>query len=439
MTAAAASPSVHVIRRPARIRATIQVPPDKSISHRALIFNAIATGDATVERLLDSDDVRSTARCLGALGAQIDWPAGSANARIAGAGMHGLFESEEVLDCGNSGTTMRLLSGLLAAHPLLSILTGDGSLRRRPMARIIGPLRRMGADIHARAGDTLAPIVIRGGGLKAIEFHSPVASAQVKSAVLLAGLYAEGETQVTEPSRSRDHTERMLTAMGADVAVRNDTVSLGPASHLSALSLRVPGDISSAAPWLVLGACHPDAEITLLGVNTNPSRTGLLDILYEMGADIELSEERASGGEPVADITVRSSKLRGMTVAGSTIPRAIDELPLVAVLGCFADGPTVVRDAAELRVKESDRVEAVARSLGRLGVHVTALDDGFRVDGGSALRGGQVDGQGDHRIGMLGAIAGSLAEGETHIENAAVEVSYPRFFEDLQAAGGVLP
>ncbi|MGH2634400.1 MAG: 3-phosphoshikimate 1-carboxyvinyltransferase, partial [Tepidiformaceae bacterium] len=346
------------------------------------------------------------------------------------------FESEEILDCGNSGTTMRLLSGLLAAHPLLSILTGDASLRRRPMARIIGPLRRMGADIHARTGDTLAPLVIRGGGLMGIDFRSPVASAQVKSAVLLAGLYAEGETRVIEPARSRDHTERMLTAMGANLSIDEVSATVGPAAQLAALSLRVPGDISSASPWLVLGTCHPDAEITLMGVNTNPSRTGILDILREMGADIELSEERTSGGEPVADITVRSSKLRGVTVSGSTVPRAIDELPLVAVLGCFAEGPTVVRDAEELRVKESDRVEAVVQSLGRLGVRVTPRDDGFSIDGGGTLQGGRINGGGDHRIGMLGAIAGSLADGETQIDNAAVEVSYPRFFEDLRRAAG---
>ena len=436
MTVAPVSSAVPVVSRPARIRATIHIPPDKSVSHRALIFNAIATGEATVERLLDSADVRSTAACLAALGVAIDWPQGTPNACVSGAGMHGLFESEDILDCGNSGTTMRLLSGLLAAHPLLSILTGDDSLRRRPMGRVIGPLRRMGADIHARAGDTLAPLVIRGGGLTGIDYQSPVASAQVKSALLLAGLYAEGETTVTEPSRSRDHTERMLTAMGAALTVDGESVTIAPAAHLSALSLRVPGDISSAAPWLVLGACHPDAEITLMGVNTNPSRTGILDILHEMGADVELSEERTSGGEPVADITVRSSKLRGVTVSGGTVPRAIDELPLVAVLGCFAEGETVVRDAAELRVKESDRVEAVVQSLGHLGVKVTPRKDGFCIEGGGTLRGGRIDGAGDHRIGMLGAIAGSLADGETRIDNAAVEVSYPRFFDDLRRAGG---
>lgn len=387
-----------------------------------------------MERLLDSEDVRSTAACLMAMGIEIDWPEGTATARIVGRGMHALYESESVLDCGNSGTTMRLMTGLLAAQPLLSILTGDGMLRRRPMARIIGPLRKMGADIHARTGDTLAPIAIKGGGLHGINFESPVASAQVKSAVLLAGLYAEGVTSVTEPSRSRDHTERMLRAMGAPLTVEGRTVRLESATQLKPLSLRVPGDISSAAPWLVLGACHPDAVIVIQGVNTNETRTGLLDIMRAMGADIELTEERSSGGEPVADIIVRSSRLTGTTVSGGLVPRAIDELPLVAVLACFAEGDTVVKDAAELRVKESDRVDAVVQALGRLGAKVLPRDDGFIVRGPVALRGGRIDGAGDHRIGMLGAVAGSLADGETRIENDAVGVSYPGFWADLSRA-----
>jgi 3-phosphoshikimate 1-carboxyvinyltransferase len=423
-----------IVNRAPRIRATIQVPGDKSVSHRSLIFNAISDGSATIERLLDSEDVRSTAACLSAMGVGIDWPTGSSSARVTGRGLHGLYESETVLDCGNSGTTMRLMTGLLAAHPILSILTGDDMLRRRPMARIIGPLRKMGADIHARTGDTLAPIAIKGGGLHAIDFASPVASAQVKSAVLLAGLYAEGATSVTEPSQSRDHTERMLSAMGATLTVKDRTVRTETATHLAPLSLRVPGDISSAAPWLVLAACHPDAEIVVQGVNTNETRTGLLDIMRAMGADIELTEERSSGGEPVADVVVRSSKLNGTVVSGGLVPRAIDELPLVAILACFAEGETIVKDAAELRVKESDRVEAVVQALGRLGAKVLPRDDGFIIRGPVALHGGRIDGGGDHRIGMLGAVAGSLADGETRIDNDAVGVSYPAFWTDLARA-----
>ena len=422
------------VNRPDRIRATITVPPDKSVSHRAFIFNAIAHGTATIDGPLESADVRSTVACLRALGVEVEWPEGEARAIVRGRGLHSLFESDAVLDCGNSGTSMRLLAGLLAGHPILSVLSGDESLRRRPMARVISPLRRMGAHVHGRKGDTLAPLVIKGGALNGIAFESPVSSAQVKSAVLLAGLYAEGETTVREPTSSRDHTERMLAAMGAPLTVEGSTACIAPASRLEPLSLRVPGDISSAAPWLVLGACHPDAEILVRGVNTNPSRTGILDILEAMGANIEIAEERTTGGEPVADIVVRSSRLRGVTVAGALVPRAIDELPLVAILGAHAEGETIVRDAVELRAKESDRVETVVEALSHMGVRVHARPDGFTVTGPSLLHGGRVDARGDHRIGMLAGVAGALASETTRIENGAVEVSYPGFWRDLAEA-----
>lgn len=423
-----------IVSRAPRIRASVTVPPDKSVSHRAFIFNAIADGDARIDGPLDSADVRATAACLGALGVEIDWPEGSPVAVVRGRGLHALYESDGVLDCGNSGTTMRLLSGLLSAHPLLSVLSGDESLRSRPMARIISPLRRMGAHIHGRKGDTLAPIVIRGGGLTGIEFQSPIASAQVKSAVLLAGLYAEGDTTVREPATSRDHTERMLASMGAPIAVDGGSVRISPSSRLAPLSLRVPGDISSAAPWLVLGACHPDAEIHVHGVNTNPTRTGILDILRAMGADLEVAEERTTGGEPVADIVVRSSRLHATEVAGAIVPRAIDELPLVAVLAAHAEGETVIRDAAELRAKESDRVETVVEAMAHLGIRVTPRADGFAVTGPARLHGGRIDAHGDHRIGMLAGVAGALADGTTRVDNGAVEVSYPAFWRDLQQA-----
>jgi 3-phosphoshikimate 1-carboxyvinyltransferase len=429
-----------IVNRSERIRATIEVPPDKSVSHRALIFNAIASGPATVERILESDDVRSTAACLAALGVEIDWPEGSPVARVNGAGMHSLFESEAILDCGNSGTSMRLLLGLLAGQPLFSILSGDASLRSRPMGRVITPLRQFGASIQARKGGTLAPIAVSGGSLKAIQYTSPVASAQVKSAIALAGLYADGTTTVTVPEKSRDHTARMLTAMGANLMSEGTTVSISTTTHLEPLSLRVPGDISSAAPWLVLGACHPDAELLLEGVNTNETRTGILDILQAMGASVDKLEERSSGGEPVADLVVRSSKLRGTVVSGGLVPRAIDELPLVAILGCFAEGETVVRDAQELLVKESNRVEATVDVLTRMGARIIPRADGFVVHGPVRLHGAKLDGLGDHRVGMLGAIAGSLAEGETRVENDAVGVSYPKFWDDLARAaeGGMM-
>jgi 3-phosphoshikimate 1-carboxyvinyltransferase len=420
-----------------RIRAELTVPPDKSISHRSFIFNAISSGTATIEEPLDSQDVRSTAACLRALGAAIDWPEGAALARVEGLGLRGLFEAEDVLDCGNSGTTMRLLTGLLAGNPLLSILSGDSSLRSRDMARVIAPLRQMGANIQGRQGDRLAPLAIRGGNLRAITYASPVASAQVKSAVLLAGLYTDGETRVTEPEKSRDHTERMLGAMGARLGSDGTTVSIQGGPKLEPLSLRVPGDISSAAPWLVLAACHPDAEIRLHGVNVNETRTGLLDILQAMGANIERLEERSRGGEPVADLVVRSSTLRRAEVGGALVPRAIDELPLVAVLGCFADGETVVRDARELVVKESNRVEAVVRVLRRMGAQIEDRADGFVVHGPVKLHGAPVNAGGDHRIGMLAGIAGLLAStGETVVAEDAVGVSYPGFWADLEAASG---
>jgi 3-phosphoshikimate 1-carboxyvinyltransferase len=422
---------------PARIRATVEIPADKSISHRSLIFNGIADGKARIEGLLESEDVRSTASCLAALGAEIEWPAGSASAVVMGRGLHGLFEAEDVLDCGNSGTTMRLLTGLLAAHPLLSILTGDNSLRSRPMARIVAPLRKMGAQISGRRGDTLAPLVIKGRNLNATAYDSPVASAQVKSAVLLAGLYADGETSVTEPARSRDHTERMLRAMGAPVVEREGRVTISPPARLEPLSLRVPGDISSAAPWLVLASCHPDAEILLKSVNTNPTRTGILDILRAMGGYVEVLEERMTGGEPVADLLVRSAQLTGTTVSGALVPRAIDELPLVGLLACFAEGPTVVKDAAELLVKETDRVAALVRVLGRLGAKVTPNADGFTIHGpATELKGARLNAGGDHRIGMLAGIAGALSSGTTKIENDLAAVSYPEFWTELARVCG---
>ncbi|MGE3076791.1 MAG: 3-phosphoshikimate 1-carboxyvinyltransferase [Dehalococcoidia bacterium] len=429
-----------IVNAPRRIRARIEVPSDKSISHRSLIFNAVAQGDASIERILDSEDVRSTAACLRALGVEIDWPEGSSQARVSGRGMHSLFEAEDLLNCGNSGTSMRLLTGLLAGQPIFSVLTGDASLRTRPMARVINPLRSMGANINGRQGDTLAPIAIRGGSLHPIDYRSPVASAQVKSAIMLAGLYAPGATTVTEPEKSRDHTERMLSAMGVEIGEHGTVTTLTPPAHLEPLSMRVPGDISSAAPWLVLGACHSDAEIVLQGVNVNPTRTGILDVLEAMGASVERLEERVSGGEPTADLVVRTSQLRATTVAGSLVPRAIDELPLVAILGCFAEGETVVANAEELVVKESDRVAATVEVLTHMGARITPRADGFVVHGPTKLSGASLNGRGDHRIGMLGAIAGALANGETRIDDDAVGVSYPNFWQDLARAaeGGMI-
>jgi 3-phosphoshikimate 1-carboxyvinyltransferase len=398
------------------------------------MFNALADGTAHIDGILESEDVRSTAACLRSLGVTIDWPHDGAAATVTGVGLRGLVEPGDVLDCGNSGTSMRLLSGILAGQPFLSVLTGDASLRSRNMSRITKPLGEMGASVSAREGGSLAPLCIRGGSLRGIDYRTPMASAQVKSAILLAGLFAEGETCVREPSQSRDHTERMLAAMGAPIVVDGPTVRIRAAAALEPLAVRVPRDISSAAAWLVLGTLHPDAELQLPGINVNETRTGLLDILTAMGGHIERTEERLIGGEHVADLVVRSAALHGVTARGPLVPRAIDELPLVALLGAFAEGETTVRDAHELVVKESNRVEAVARVLRAMGGEIETRDDGFTVRGRQALHGATVDAGHDHRIGMLAAVAGMLADGVTTVVDDAVGISYPGFWDDLRGA-----
>ena len=422
------------VRSPRRISGTVSPPGDKSISHRAAMYNAIAEGEAVVENFLRGADCLATLNCLRRLGVEWRWR-DDGMLYIKGSGRDGLREPDSVLDCRNSGTSIRLLTGLLSGQPFFSVLTGDASLRSRPMLRVIDPLRRMGARISGRERDSKAPLAVQGGQLKGIRYDMPVASAQVKSAVVLAGLYADGETTVIESAPTRDHTERMLSAMGADVSFGE-----GPrvtvkrlVRQMSALSMRVPGDISSAAPWLVLGAAHPDAEIRIAGVGVNPTRTGILDILQMMGADIRLEEERRVGAEPVADIVVRSSQLRGVVVEGDLVPRAIDELPLVALAGCFAEGETVIREAAELRVKESDRVRTTALGLRALGASVEETTDGIRVKGGQALKGATTLSRGDHRLAMMLAIGGSLAAGETVVRGSeSVAVSYPWFWKDLR-------
>jgi 3-phosphoshikimate 1-carboxyvinyltransferase len=425
--------------RPARaVRGTLSVSTNKSISHRAAIFNAIAKGEAVVEGFQRGTDCLATLNCLRHLG--VDWKWRDAETVVvSGSGRHGLHEPSVPLDCRNSGTTMRLLAGLLAPQPFFSVLTGDASLRSRPMPRVVEPLHAMGAKISGRDGGRLAPLAISGSPISGIRYEMPVASAQVKSAVLMAGLYADGETVVEEPGPTRDHTERMLQAMGADVAFGEGAViSIQPlVDELAPLSLRVPGDISSAAPWLVLAAAHPAAEVRILGVGVNPTRTGILDALSMMGADVELHEERMWGPEPVADIVVRSSRLCGVTMEGALIPRAIDELPLIALAGCLAEGETVIRDAAELVVKESNRVRTTVKGLSRMGIEIEALPDGLRVWGPQKLRGADVSSHGDHRLAMLLGVAGVLAEGETVVRKGeSVAVSYPRFWEDLDRLCG---
>lgn len=426
-----------LVRPPAALRGTLAPPGDKSITHRAAILNAIARGQAVVENFQRGADCLATLRCLRLLGVPWRWRDGS-TLEINGVGLHGLREPPAVLDCRNSGTTMRLLAGLLAPQPFLSLLSGDASLRSRPMDRVIAPLRLMGADIRGRQGDTRAPIAVQGRPLRGIRYDLPVASAQVKSALILAALYAQGETVLREPAPSRDHTERMLAAMGASLRFGEGAVAVQPAAgELSPLSLRVPGDISAAAQWVVLAALHPEAEVRITGVGVNPTRTGVLDALRLMGAEIRLEEERLWGPEPVADIVVRSSRLRGTVIGGDLIPRAIDELPLLALAGALAQGETVIRDAAELRTKESDRVRTTARELRRLGARVEERPDGLRIQGVGGLRGGVVSSHGDHRLAMMLAVAGCVARGETIIRNSqAVAVSYPWFWRDLELLAG---
>jgi len=424
------------VRAARRLRGTIEPPGDKSISHRAAVLNAIAQGEATVDNFQTGADCLATIRCLRALGARIESPAAGA-LRVQGTGRSGLREATAVLNAANSGTTLRLLAGLLAAQPFFSVLTGDASLRSRPMERIVDPLRAMGARIQGRAGGTRPPLAIEGGRLRGIRHRLPVASAQVKSALTLAGLYADGETVLEEPAPSRDHTERMLRAMGAVIVAGEGGQRVSPLTgELTPLSLRVPGDISAAAFWMVAAAAHPDAELRLTGVGVNPSRSGILDALRAMGARIAVEEERTWGCEPVADIVVHSSRLRGTVIEGALIPRLVDEVPALAVAACLAEGETLVRDAGELRVKESDRIRATARELRRLGAHIQELPDGMVIRGVGNLRGAACGSHGDHRLAMALAVAGLLAAGETTVRGAeAVAVSYPSFWDDVDRVG----
>ena len=427
------------IRSPQRLAGALAVPGDKSVSHRSLILNAIAAGDATVSGLSDGADVRSTAACLRAMGVSIDPLGEPGSFRVSGPGAS-LNEPANLLDAGNSGTSMRLLSGLLAGQGFLSVLTGDGSLRSRPMGRIVQPLQQMGAEIMGRNGNTLAPLAIRGGSLRSIEYQMPVASAQVKSCLMLAGLSAAGPTVLHQPALSRDHTERMMTAMGARVETDGLALTLYPA-ELQAVDVAVPGDISSAAFWMVAGLIHPNARVTITGVGLNPSRAGIIDALQMMGAGdaLRLENHRVEGGEPVADVIASSGNLKGIDLGGDIIPIMIDELPVLAVAACFAEGDTVICDAAELKVKESDRIATTVSELTRLGGRLEPREDGMVIHGVGKLAGGVVESHDDHRIAMAMAVAGLAASGETVIHGAEdASVSYPTFWEHLNLLTGEL-
>ncbi len=422
--------------RPAKrgLTGKIRVPGDKSVSHRSVMFSAIAKGKVHVRNFLEAADCLSTAACMRALGAGVERQAGG-SLLVTGVGLHGLQEPQGVLDAGNSGTTLRLLLGILAAQPFFSTLTGDASLSRRPMGRVVEPLARMGAAIRGRGADRFLPLAVlpHEGRLRAMDYESPVASAQVKSAVLLAGLYADGETCVTEPALSRDHTERMLSAFGARIEREGTKVTIEPVDELFAPEeIVVPGDISSAAYWLVAASLIEGSDIILQDVGVNPTRTGILDVLSDMGANITVCSERESGGEALADIRVRSASLRGASFGGEIIPRLIDEIPILVVAALFADGDTVISGAAELRVKETDRLAAVTTELNRLASGaVEAKEDGMIIHGGRTLSPASCRTYDDHRMAMSLAVAGAAGEGVTLDAPSCVDISYPSFYETL--------
>jgi 3-phosphoshikimate 1-carboxyvinyltransferase len=413
------------------LRGVVTVPGDKSVSHRALLFPALATSPSRVTGLLDAEDVHATRKAVEALGARV-FAEGSA---VVVEPPERLAEPGDVIDCGNSGTSLRLLCGVLSAVPGLSVLTGDASLRRRPVRRVVEPLRRMGANLSARDGDRVPPVVVRGAPLRATRHVLEVASAQVKSACLLAGLFADGETSVAEPERSRDHTERMLAGMGVQIAVEGNEVRVRP-GRPRGLEIDVPGDVSSSAFFLCAGAGLEGSEVTVRNVGTNPTRTGILDVLAAMGAPVTLGNARTIAGEPRADLTVRGAELRATEIGGALIPRLIDELPVLMVLATQARGRTVIRDAKELRVKESDRLASMGEALESAGAKVTLFDDGCAIEGPTPLRSCSVATRLDHRVAMSMAVAQLfMRDGEeVRLDDVAcVATSFPSFFDLLDS------
>ena len=422
------------VRSGAPLRGWVRVPGDKSISHRALLLGALAEGTSLVSSFLPAADCQATRRCLRQLGVEIE-ELDDTTLIVHGQGLHGLRPPNKPLDCANSGTTMRLLSGILAGQPFRSVLTGSAQLRRRPMARITIPLRQMGAQVTDTDGH--APLTIEGGRLQGIDYTLPLASAQVKSSVLLAGLYADGPTTVREPMPARDHTERMLQAMGWKLRIADCGLRIEPGQRLRALDIVVPGDFSSAAFLIAAAVLVPGSEVTIEDVGVNPTRTGALEVLEAMGADIRVDNERDCSGEPVADLTVRASELRAAEIGSALIPRLIDELPLLALVATQARGTTRIGDAAELRVKETDRIATTAAELRKLGAEIEALPDGFVVQGPSPLKGATVDSHGDHRLAMTLAVAGLLAAGQTRVcDVECIADSFPGFAATLRRLGG---
>lgn len=413
------------------LKGEVSIPGDKSISHRAVMFGSLAEGTTEVTNFLQGADCLSTISCFRNLGIEIENT--SQRILIHGKGLHGLTEPSDTLDTGNSGTTTRLISGILAGQRFTTILNGDASIQTRPMKRIITPLSMMGADITSLKGNDCVPLRICGGQLRGITYKSPVASAQVKSCVLLAGLYADAPTSVTEPVLSRNHTELMLAGFGAHVASSGTTATIEPEPDLNGMKIEVPGDISSAAYFLAAGLMIPNSEILIKNVGINPTRDGILRVAKEMGGDITILNEKTSGGEPTCDLLVRSSSLKGVTIGGEIIPTLIDEIPMIAVMACFAEGITTIKDAQELKVKESNRIDTVVTNLKAMGAHIEATDDGMIIEGGYPLHGAVIDSHLDHRIAMSFAIGALGADDETRIEGAeCVKISYPEFYQTLE-------
>ncbi|MGC5324577.1 3-phosphoshikimate 1-carboxyvinyltransferase [Brevibacillus sp. SYSU BS000544] len=418
------------VRKAQKIEGKVKVPGDKSISHRAVMFGSLAEGTTHITGFLPGADCLSTISCFRKLGIEIEQDGDKVT--VHGRGWHGLTEPHEILDVGNSGTTIRLISGVLSTQAFHSVLIGDESIGKRPMRRVVNPLREMGAKIDGRKNGEFTPLTIRGTELQGIHYQSPVASAQVKSAILLAGLQAKGTTVVEEPMLSRDHTERMLRAFGVEVKQDGLRVSVEGGQSLKGRDIVVPGDISSAAFLIAAVMMIPGSSLVIENVGINPSRTGIIDVVKAMGGRIDIVNERVVNEEPVADLHVYHSKLRGITIEGDLIPRLIDEIPVIAVMATQAVGTTTIRDAEELKVKETNRIDSVVAQLGKLQASVQPTDDGMIINGEQKLQGATIDSMGDHRIGMAMAIAGLAAEGETVVTNAeAIHVSFPGFAELL--------
>ena len=428
-----------VIGKSSQIQGELNLPGDKSISHRSVIFNSIAKGTAEITNISLGQDCISTINIMRSMGVEVNLDDQDlTTVTIKGVGRTGLQEPNIVLDAGNSGTTMRLISGLLSTQPFFSVLTGDDSLRSRHMGRIISPLKQMGANINGRDGNTKAPFAIQGSLLQGIEYTMPVASAQLKSCLILAAINSTGETVLHQPALSRDHTEKMLGNMGVDIHNEGLQLTKQPFNgEFQSTDVNVPADISSAAFWIVAGLCHKQGKITLKNVGINPSRSGILDVMSAMGGNITIKNSTIVAGEEVGDIVVESSELVGVEIGGDIIPRLIDEIPIIALAACFAKGKTIIRDASDARNKESDRLSITASELTKFGADIEELDDGIIVNGVGSLNGTTCESFDDHRIAMMEAIAAILSKGQTTIKNSdCVAISYPMFWDDLSILTG---